>query len=154
MSEATRIANLLKRAFDGEAWHGPGVLELLEDVNARTAAKRPGEDIHSIWEIVLHIAVWDHAAVRRLAGEVVQPPPAEDWPPITDFSEENWRTTKDHLIRTHKKLVDTVQALPDSRLDDQVPGKKPKHYNFYYMLHGIAQHELYHAGQIAVLKKM
>lgn len=154
MSEASRIADQLRRAFEGEAWHGPAVLELLQDVNARTASKRPGEGIHSIWEIVLHIAVWDNAAIRRLAGEVVQPPPAEDWPAITDFSEESWRRTKEHLIQTHEKLVRTVAALSDSRLNDQVPGKKPDYYNFYYMLHGIAQHELYHAGQIAILKKM
>src|SRR5437762_13216457 len=72
-SEAARIAELLQRAFDGSAWHGPAVLELLEDVDAATAAARPLPRVHSIWELVLHIAVWDDAAVRRLGGKKWQP---------------------------------------------------------------------------------
>jgi hypothetical protein len=58
-SEAGRIADQLRRAFDGSAWHGPALLELLEDVDAATAAAKPLAHVHSIWELVLHIAVWD-----------------------------------------------------------------------------------------------
>ena len=154
MSETTRIADQLRRAFEGEAWHGPAVLEILNGVDAKTAATRPIDRVHSIWEIVLHIAVWDDAARRRMAGTVVQPTPDEDWPRITDFSEESWEKTRDNLVQTHKKLVAAVASFPASRLDDRVPGKQQDYYTFYYMLHGIAQHELYHAGQIAILKKV
>ena len=56
--------------------------------------------------------------------------------------------------RTHEELASAVAALPDARLDEMVPGKEGAHYTFYYMLHGLVQHELYHAGQIALLKKM
>jgi uncharacterized damage-inducible protein DinB len=72
-SEASRIADQLRRAFDGSAWHGPALLELLEDVDAATASARPLTDVHSIWELVLHVAVWDDAALRRLDGKKWQP---------------------------------------------------------------------------------
>ena len=93
MSETTRIADQLHRAFNGEAWHGPALLELLQGVEAGTAAKRPPAGAHSIWEIVRHIQVWDGAAIRRMAGEVVQPTGDEDWPKVTDLSQNAWKNT-------------------------------------------------------------
>jgi uncharacterized damage-inducible protein DinB len=149
-SEAARIAELLERAFDGGAWHGPALLELLEDVNAATAAAKPLPEVHTIWELVLHIAVWDGVALRRLSGEKSQPTGDLNFPPIPKPTEAAWRKAIEAAKRTHNTLVKTVAALPDSRLGDRVPGKR---YDFYHMLHGIAQHELYHAGQIAILKK-
>ena len=154
MSECRRMADQLRRAFDGEAWHGPAVLELLEGMDAQKASRRPAKDVHSIWEIVKHIGVWDDAAIRRMGGEVVQPTGEADWPKVTDASEGAWKATVADLTRTHQKLIKQVESMPESRLSEQVPGKKPEFYNFYYMLHGIAQHELYHAGQIAILKKL
>ena len=149
-SEATRIADQLRRAFDGSAWHGPGLLELLEDVDGATAAAKPLAKVHSIWELVLHIAAWDGAALRRLSGEKCQPSGLANFPVVTRPTESAWRKTLAETKRTHDTLVKTVAALPDSRLGDRVPGKR---YDFYHMLHGIVQHELYHAGQIAILKK-
>ncbi len=149
-SEAARIADQLRRAFVGSAWHGPALLELLEDVNAATAAAKPVPEVHSIWELVLHIAVWDDAALRRLSGKKWQPTGLANFPPLTTATDAAWRKAIAATKRTHDTLVKTVAALPQSRLADRVPGKR---YDFYHMLHGIAQHELYHAGQIAILKK-
>jgi uncharacterized damage-inducible protein DinB len=149
-SEATRIADQLRRAFDGSAWHGPGLLELLEGVDAATAAAKPLLKVHSIWELVLHVAVWDSAASRRLRGEKCQPTGLANFPLVSAPTESAWRRTVAEVRRTHEALVKTVAALPHSRLGDRVPGKR---YDFYHMLHGIVQHELYHAGQIAILKK-
>jgi uncharacterized damage-inducible protein DinB len=149
-SEAIRIAELLRRAFEGSAWHGPALLELLEDVGAATATAKPLARVHSIWELVLHIAVWDGVALRRLSGEKCQPTGLANFPPVPSPTEAAWRKAIAETKRTHNTLVKTVAGLPDSRLGDRVPGKR---YDFYHMLHGIAQHELYHAGQIAILKK-
>jgi uncharacterized damage-inducible protein DinB len=150
LSEGARIADQLRRAFDGSAWHGPGLLELLEDVNATAAAARPLPKVHSIWELVLHIAVWDDAGLRRLEGKKWQPTGLANFPLVSKPTESAWRKAIAATKRTHDTLVRTVAALSDSRLGDRVPGKR---YDFYHMLHGIAQHELYHAGQIAILKK-
>jgi len=149
-SETVRIADQLRRAFDGSAWHGPSLLELLKDVDAETAAARPLGDVHSIWELVLHIAVWDDAGLRRLSGEKWQPVGLANFPQVTTMTEGAWRKAVAAAKRTHETLVKTVAGLPDSRLWDRCPGKR---YDFYHLLHGIAQHDLYHAGQIAILKK-
>jgi uncharacterized damage-inducible protein DinB len=149
-SEAAGIADQLRRAFYGSAWHGPAVLELLEDVDAETAAARPVPSVHSIWELVLHVAVWDRVACRRLAGEKCQPTGNANFPPVMKVNAAAWRKAVAEAKRAHDVFVKTVAALPDSRLRDRVPGKR---YDFYHMLHGLAQHELYHAGQIAILKK-
>ena len=149
-SETARLAEQLRRAFDGDAWHGPALLELLEDVDAKAAAAKPIAGAHSIWELVLHIAAWDDAAMRRLDGNVWQPEGTDNFPVPPKPTAEAWRKAVAEIKRTHERLVKTVAALPESRLRDQVPGKK---YDFCFMLHGVVQHELYHAGQIAILKK-
>jgi uncharacterized damage-inducible protein DinB len=146
MSETTRLADQIRRAFDGEAWHGDSVLELLADVNAATAAARPIPNAHSIWELMLHIAAWDRITVTRMGGNLKEPSDDENFPKVKDTSEAAWRRTVEQCKATHDELVKAVAAFPDSRLSGQVPGKTPDYYNFYYLFSGIAQHELYHAG--------
>ncbi len=153
-SESARIADQLRRAFDGEAWHGDSLFEILEGVTAARAAARPIAGAHTIWELVLHVAAWDGAVLRRLGGAAVELSDAENFPPVRDASAAGWRAALAQVRRGHAELVAAVASLPDSRLDDMVPGKEGAHYTFYYMLHGVVQHELYHAGQIALLKKM
>jgi len=149
-SEASGIADQLRRAFDGDAWHGPSLMELLEDVDAATAAAKPVKNVHSIWELLLHIAAWDGAGLVRLGGKVCQHTGTKNFPLVPKPTGAAWKKAVEEAKRTHDKLVEMVAGLDDARLRDRVPGKR---YNFYHMLHGIAQHELYHAGQIAILKK-
>jgi uncharacterized damage-inducible protein DinB len=150
ISESALIADQLRRAFEGDAWHGPALLELLDDVDAATAAAKPLADAHSIWELVLHIAAWDAAACRRLGGEKIQPAGVANFPVVPKPTDAAWRKSVSQVKRTHDVLIKTVAVLPNARLRERVPGKK---YDFCHMLHGVAQHELYHAGQIAILKK-
>ena len=126
------------------------MLELLKDVDAATAAAKPLKNVHSIWELVLHIAAWDGAGLQRLSGKKCQLKGAKNFPAVSTPSEAAWQAAIAETKRNHDALVKTVAGLADSRLRDRVPGKR---YDFYHMLHGIAQHELYHAGQIAILKK-
>jgi len=153
MTECARLADQIRRAFEGEAWHGDALLRLLRGVNAKTAARRPIKSAHSIWEIALHIAAWDRAVLRRIRGEIVRVPAQQNFPTIKDTSEAAWADALAGLKRTHSELVEAVAAFPDSRLSEQVAGKSQTHHNFFYMFSGVVQHELYHAGQIAMLKK-
>jgi uncharacterized damage-inducible protein DinB len=150
MSETVRIADQLKRAFAGEAWHGPALMEILADVDAPAAAARPIPLAHTIWELTLHITAWDTAILRRLAGQAASPSDAENFPKIRDTSESAWRTALENLRRQHQELLRVISLLPDGRLSEQVPGKD---YDFYFLLHGTVQHALYHAGQIVMLKR-
>jgi uncharacterized damage-inducible protein DinB len=150
MSEAARIADQLRRAFDGNAWHGDSVFEILKGVTAAQAAAHPIKNAHSIWELVLHIAAWDGAVRRRLGGEALALSDEQNFPPVIDTSESAWGKALEHVRRVHDELVAAVAALPDSRLGERVPGEN---HDIYQKLHGVVQHELYHAGQIALLKK-
>lgn len=153
-TEATQLAEQLRNAFEGEAWHGPAVLELLADIDPEIAAAHPLPETHSIWEIALHIAAWDGAVNRRIVlgkfGKALQLNDRENFPPVTDKSASAWKKAVAHVKAAHATLLRTVAALPDARLRERVPGKK---YDIGFMLLGVAQHEIYHAGQIAILKK-
>jgi uncharacterized damage-inducible protein DinB len=152
-TEPARLADQIRRAFDGDAWHGDSVLELLNGVNAATAAAHPIPNAHSIWELVLHVMAWDDAVRRRTGGAAVTLSDEENFPAVRDTSEAAWRKALDHVTQEHNELVNAVKAFPEARLSEKVPGKTQDYYTFYYMFSGIVQHELYHAGQIALLKK-
>jgi uncharacterized damage-inducible protein DinB len=135
------------------AWHGPSLQELLSDVSATQAASRPLPGAHSIWELVLHIAAWEGVVLRRLEGEVIPSnvTAEEDWPPVGDTSEAAWQGALASLAGGNKRLRDALRKLDDADLDRVVAGQQ---YTVYFMLHGAIQHDLYHAGQIALLKKV
>jgi uncharacterized damage-inducible protein DinB len=154
MSETARIADQLKRAFYGGAWHGDSLFEILTGVTAAQAAARPIKNAHSIWELVLHISSWDAAVRRRMTGVTVQLSDAENFPPVSDTSDAAWGKVLEEVRRVHDDLTAAVMHFPEADLMKPVPGKSGAHYNFSYMLDGLAQHELYHAGQIALLKKI
>src|SRR5215210_5476913 len=99
MSEVKRIQDQLRRSFEGPAWHGPSIKELVADVTAEQAAAKPLAKAHSIWEIVLHIAAWEEGALRRLEGERAELSTEEDWPPVTERSEAAWREALEMMER-------------------------------------------------------
>lgn len=150
MTEVERIVDQLNRAFVGEAWHGPAITEILDGLNAPQAAARPLHSAHSIWELVLHIAAWERACRRRLEGDRAQLSPAEDWPAVTGTDEPAWGHAKEILRQTHEGLCKAVSGLDASRLDKPIVEGLS---SVYVTLHGVIQHSLYHAGQIAILKK-
>ena len=154
MSEIERIQNQFQRAFDGEAWHGPAVLSLLDGVTAEQAAAHPIPGAHSIWELTLHIAAWEDACRRRLEGDPAQLSDDEDFPSITDTSAAAWENAKQRLLDVHNRLLDTLTGIDDSRLDQPIIKSTETTFSTAYVtLHGGVQHSLYHAGQIAILKK-
>src|SRR5579863_5112846 len=157
MSETTRLADQIRRAYDGDAWHGDSLYDILLNVNAKQAAARPIPNAHSIWELVNHIAAWDAAIVKRIGGAVLELEGEENFPPVPaltgDALEDAWRKTVRRMQETNHDLAAAVANFPDSRLTERVPGKTESYHDFYYSFAGIVQHELYHAGQIALLKK-
>jgi uncharacterized damage-inducible protein DinB len=150
VSEIDRIIDQMDRAMNGEAWHGPHLEELLKDVPAEQAGAHPVPGAHSIWELVNHIGSWNDILARRASGEAVAVRSEQDWPPVTDTSEESWKSALVLMRASRARLRSSVEKLTDAQLDDIAPGKD---HSIYVMLHGGVQHDLYHAGQIAVLKK-
>lgn len=149
--ELMRLDDQLRRAFEGEAWHGPSVLEALDGVSASQAAARPLESVHSIWELVLHLRGTYELVLRRLRGDGRMLTAAEDWPAVPAPTPENWREAIAALKQVNDDLRRAVRNFPESRLDQPLVAEPP--YTAYTQFIGITQHDLYHAGQIALLKK-
>ena len=151
ISEIERIIDQLERGFEGHAWHGSSMSEILGDINCEVAADRPLPDTHSIWEIVLHTTVWLRTVRERLQGKpIAELPDHEDWPHVTDTSCDAWEEALRDLRSEYELFREEALRWRDRNLGETCEGQR---YTVYEMLHGVIQHNLYHAGQIAVLKK-
>jgi len=149
--ETKRLASQLRRSYEGQAWHGPHLQKLLEDVAADQAAAKPIPGAHSIWELVLHVTAWEREALAVMGGKAYETLAGEkDWPPVGATTDAEWKTALSDLETVTRELVAAVRAMPDDKLTESAGGAQ---YNFYFLLHGIVQHNLYHAGQIAILKR-
>ena len=137
----------LRTAFDQRSWHGPTLLGSIRGVDAKLAARRvPGTRRKTIWEQVLHAAYWKHVVVNRLSGTTRFPRRGSDWPPMPDdASDDAWRVDVELLKATQRRLLDAIETLPASRLADE---------KIVWLIHGAAAHDLYHAGQIKLLRKL
>ena len=149
-AEIARIAEQLRRAVDGEAWHGPAVMQILAGVDARTAAAHPLAGGHSLWEILNHVTAWTRVVQRRLNGEAVELTGADDWPPVGDTSDASWQAAVASFRAAQQDLLAKLKSMSNDELGMFAPGQK---YSYSFMLHGLVQHHLYHAGQMALLKK-
>jgi hypothetical protein len=146
-SESLRIADQLRRAFNGEAWHGASLRELLMDLGGQQASARPLPSAHSIWELVQHVDIYTRAASDATRGIAIPRlfETKADWP-VTAGS---WEAARIQLFENAGQLAQAIEGFEDARLHEIVPGRA---YDFYFLFHGIVQHSLYHAGQIAILK--
>ena len=149
MNNGEFLADQLRRAHQGEAWHGPSLRETLSGVTAEMAGARPVGDAHTIWELIRHIGAWVHAAGRALEGEALGA--AEDWPPVEQMSEAVWQETLARLDQETEHLQKAISKLSDEHLKKGVTGRD---FSVRFLLEGLIQHHLYHAGQMALLKKM
>lgn len=156
-SEVKRIVDQLARAYDGDAWCGSSLRDALKDVDAAQAARHKLAGAHSIWEIVLHVAAWMGAVRERIEGGDVRLPAEGDWQEVTETDEAAWQSALDHLDARHQELLRAVEPLTDADLNAPVATERDpalgSGVSAYVMLHGTAQHSLYHAGQIMLLKR-
>ena len=151
MTEIERISEQLSRSFYKEAWHGPALLEVLNGVTAKQAARRPIVNAHSIWELVLHSTTWIKAVDKTiLEMKYTQVTDKANWPAISDKSESSWNKALSSLKKSHKKLEKHVLGLKNSALEKKAINTSS---TISRLLYGVIQHSIYHAGQIAILKK-
>lgn len=155
MSEIDRLLDALRRAHEGPAWHGPALAELLRDVDHVTAAGHPLPGVHSIWEIVLHLTAWAREVARRLQGQQAGLPPEGDWPEAGPPTPERWSAARADLAAAHAELARALEAFPGHRLDEPAGSAEGPTPGVTYAgtVAGLLQHDSYHGGQIALLKK-
>ena len=153
--ELLRIIDLLNDTYESEeAWHGSSVVEILRDVTPRLADRRLAPNTHTIAELVFHMTTWRIFAVRKLQGDADFDIKTKEknWKVFSVVDELEWETLQMELSLSQEELVSELEKRDsDEFLERIVPGRN---YSFYTLLHGIVNHDLYHAGQIALIKKV
>ena len=152
--EINTLSKMFRAAAHGKTWHGQSVWETLENISAEEAAAHPIPESHSIWDYLLHIINWREYAVRTLLDDepyIVDLNTEKDWTTITDFSKEAWEATLELYKKSTDELSEAIKTIDDSKLEEIVREHK---FTFYTLLHGVIQHDIYHSGQIVLLKKM
>ncbi len=157
MTRNPAIASLLAQldeAYERRSWHGPNLRGSLRGLSAAKAARRPGRGRHNAWEIAVHAAYWKYAAWRRLTGEQRGSfaRPGSNWfPTPTPPSEAAWRKDVALLPRYHRLLRTAISTLSDRDLERRARGSQE---TIGRLVRGIAAHDLYHAGQIQLIKRL
>lgn len=140
------LINLLDEAFDKKSWHGPNLRGSIRGLTAEQAAWRPGPNRHNIWELTLHAAYWKYVARRRLTGEKRGSfgLPGSNFfvRPGADASHAAWKADIDILLGEHRKLRAVIAKLT-------APSQAQAR-----LIRGVAAHDLYHAGQIRLLRRL
>jgi hypothetical protein len=152
--EIEQLLGLVDEAYDHVAWHGPNLRGSIRGVSAREAALPPNAGRHSIWEIVVHAAYWKYAVRRRLTSEKRGSfsLPGSNWfDRKAARNEKAWRADVELLAREHRQLRKVVASFRASELDHRAPGSKTLARR---LIAGIAFHDVYHAGQIQLVKKL
>lgn len=150
------MAELYRSVYEGdtagEAWHGLSLKPLLKDVSPEQALRTAAPSMHSILQLVSHIAYWEEIVLRRFNGEVVNAllNTPEDWPASRMLTDAQWGATLTRLEKSHHALRNAMELCPDDKLNLKVPERE--HTN-YVLLHGIIDHCVYHTAQIALVKK-
>jgi uncharacterized damage-inducible protein DinB len=149
--EISRMAELLKETFNGTAWHGPSVMKVVKNVEVDTAFKKV-EPIHTIAELVAHMTSWRNFAIKRLLGQqefdVME---KDNFPEFRQTDHSTWTEIITRLEDSQEVLLETLFKCEDQRLLEMVENKA---YNYYTLIHGIIQHDIYHTGQIILISKL
>ena len=146
-SEVQRIASLLKRSFEKNAWYGPSVKEVLEGITPEQACHRAA-NTHSIIELVAHMTSWREFVLSRINGPFDFTVTEENnFPKIDD-----WNAALSNLEKSQHALITALESFTPEKLEELVPHGSHK-YTYYTLLHGIIHHDIYHTGQISLLKK-
>jgi hypothetical protein len=152
--EIALLLRLLDQAFDKKSWHGPNLRGSIRGLTAEQAGWRPRPGRHSIADVVAHTAYWKYAVRRKLRGDQRGSfgLKGSNWFRLPDpLTEADWRQLVELLTAEHWTLRAAVAAVDPVRLDRPIPPGRTRAVD---LIQGIAAHDLYHAGQVQVLKRL
>lgn len=151
------LATLLRKGHSSDPWHGPATVDLVSDVPFAAAAAHPVSSGHSIWEIVLHMTSWQREVVRRIGGAEPGEPENGDWPSPPAPGQEAWDRARADLGASLEELAAAVSAMSDEDLRELVGTVRDRALGSGLtraeVVAGVLQHNAYHSGQIALLRK-
>lgn len=148
----------LDKAVNGDPWYGASLKAILQDVTYEQAVTKYNPNIHSIAEIVLHIYAWIEEVSSRLEGNNPKEPERGDWPEADNLKEAEWNEIVKRIFSSHENLLRLVRDFPLEKFEEQVGATRDKElgtgYTYREMLVGLMEHNIYHGGQIGLLKKL
>jgi uncharacterized damage-inducible protein DinB len=145
MQEIKNLSKLVQRVYDGKAWHGPSVMDVLRDVDETSSRKKLGNS-HSIVQLVLHMVSWRTFVTKRLLGDsTFELADDQNFPPETE-----WAIALQKLNESQTELLKAIDTITADQLHETVANRK---YDFFILLHGIIHHDIYHIGQVQLIKK-
>jgi uncharacterized damage-inducible protein DinB len=151
MDARAHLLASLDRAYDGRSWHGPNLLGAIRGLTPAEAFFRPGAGRHSVYDLVLHAAYWKYVARRRLTGEKRGSFPVKGsnfFPEPKAKDARAVREARTLLEDTHRTLRDAVEAMPDAAFS-----ARHGRWTAEELIAGVAAHDLYHAGQVQLVKR-
>ena len=149
MSEVKFLRDQIETTYKGDSWHGPNLVNTLKGIDYKQAMKRPIKERHTIWELTDHTVFWIEEVWKAVKNiEATEPDFEHNWPEM-GATEEEWRQSVARLEAAVNMLLDALAEWRDEQLYEKVPGHD---YTFKQMLHGMVHHNLYHAGQINLLR--
>lgn len=154
MNEIERILEQYDRAMNGNAWHGDPVWKVLKGIPAEQAGRRVQPESHSIWELVSHMTFWETEVCRRLSGLPARSVEELNFPAAPKATEENWNRALAEFRQSNEEFRTALTKFDVTQLDRPLPGREKSGYTAYVEVNGVIQHNLYHAGQIAFLRKL
>jgi hypothetical protein len=147
------LLDIIDQGFDRQSWHGPNLRGSVRGVTYHQALWRPQPERHSIWEHVLHAAYWKYTVRRRILGEKRGsfPIKGSNWIAPQEITAASWHRDVKLLVETHQTMRASIANLAPADLRKRIPGAK---ITYFFLISGIAAHDVYHAGQIQLLKRL
>ena len=152
-SEVDMLLDIVDQAFDRQSWHGPNLRGSLRGVTPDQALWRPQPERHNIWEHVLHAAYWKYTVRRRLLQEKRGsfPRKGSNWIEAQETTPAAWRRDLDLLAEIHQSMRSAIGRLKPADLRKPLPQSK---LTCFQLISGVAAHDVYHAGQVQLLKRL
>jgi uncharacterized damage-inducible protein DinB len=153
MSVRANLSQKLLTVWNGEPWYGSSSSTILAGVTAAEALAHPLPGAQSIWETLLHITAWTEETTSRMNGGESKQPARGDWPPVSGSTQDEWIAAQAELLAARKALLESIDKAHEESLFLQVPKAAGAGATRAQTVNGLADHDVYHLGQIALLKK-
>ena len=156
MTTAEILTQKLDNVFNGQPWYGTAINEIIAKVNFETAFEKPANAAHNVAEILLHMMSWTEETIDRLNEKPASMPVSGDWPETGTPTEEKWQLWKDDLTLLNVNLTKAIQNLPEDKWDKPITDERGSEPVTTHtgLVKGFIEHQVYHAGQIAILTRI
>ena len=156
MTISEELKQNLETVLSGDAWYGTPIYTIIEQVSFEAAYEKPRGSVHNIAEIVLHMLAWTEEVLDRMNGMTAGLPSSGDWPETDKPDEQKWQTYVNDLKLVNVNLLSVIENFPEENWNDPINDARESESAICYkkLINGFIQHQVYHAGQIALLNRI